>query len=380
MYILQRCPSDYNKYFGIGIIIFLTGIMASISGAYALFTVFNSALISLVFGLFWGVVIFFLDWYLVSSMKKEKKPAKEIAFSVPRIVLAVFLALIISKPLELKLFDKEIEQTLHELQHKKTIAFKESIGGDFAEIETLKKENQSLKSEIKQKEEERNTLFDMIIAEAEGKSPTGKAGKGPVYQEKKAQYDKIEQELMQIKNRNLATIDKNNARIDALKQKRSEKISGSEVINQRYDGFLARIEAMGILSEKNTTIRFTSLFIMLLFITIESAPVLVKLISSRGPYDQMLEAEEYSMYVESKKNMYHKKSEGNTYLEHLKHHAKMKAEAGIKANREYINRISAAQSEINRKKVELWKDKEINELKIKTLKLNLTNDDWSMLN
>jgi hypothetical protein len=36
-----------------------------------------------------------------------------------------------------------------------------------------------------------------------------------------------------------------------------------------------------------------NIFIILLFIAIETAPVMVKLISSKGPYDYMLETEEY---------------------------------------------------------------------------------------
>jgi len=64
LYLLRSCPTDYNKYFGIGIIVFLTGIMASITWFYALFMIFNSLSLSIIFGIFWGILIFFLDWFI----------------------------------------------------------------------------------------------------------------------------------------------------------------------------------------------------------------------------------------------------------------------------------------------------------------------------
>jgi Domain of unknown function (DUF4407) len=41
--ILDDCPqSEQHKYVGIGATVFFTGLLASISGGYALFTVFNT--------------------------------------------------------------------------------------------------------------------------------------------------------------------------------------------------------------------------------------------------------------------------------------------------------------------------------------------------
>ena len=46
LYLIERCPTDYNKYYGIGVIVFLTGVMATLSGGYAMFTVFEDVWIS----------------------------------------------------------------------------------------------------------------------------------------------------------------------------------------------------------------------------------------------------------------------------------------------------------------------------------------------
>lgn len=55
--ILQRCPaSEHNKYASIGATVFFTGMLASLSGGYALYTVFNNIALAIVLGLFWAVL------------------------------------------------------------------------------------------------------------------------------------------------------------------------------------------------------------------------------------------------------------------------------------------------------------------------------------
>ena len=46
---------------------------------------------------------------------------------------------------------------------------------------------------------------------------------------------------------------------------------------------------------------WTSILIMLLFVTIETAPIIVKLLSKKGPYDELLERIEYEHFLEQQK-------------------------------------------------------------------------------
>ncbi len=373
LYILQKCPSDFNKYLGIGIIVFLTGVMASLSGGYAMYTVFQSIPAAIAFGLLWGTLIFFLDWYLISSLKKEEKVIREFTYAFPRLILSVFLAIIISVPLKLKLFEREIAQQMSTMQRTQAVEYKTLVDNEFGEIEQLRETNAQLLNEIKQKEAERNRLFEMIIKEAEGKSATGAIGKGPVYREKKRQFEKIEQEYAQLSQRNLSLIDQNNTRIESLKTMKTKEVQTGLETNRAYNGLLARLQALGELSDTNTVVRYASIFIILLFICIESSPILVKLMAKRGPYDQMLEKEEYTIFVDSKKAIYDMKSAGNNYLEALSQKNRLKAEQIQEVNREFVAQIMAAQAEINRKKVEKWKEKELEELANQTNHLRIIN-------
>ena len=110
--ILEQCPSDKNKYMGIGATVFFTGVLAFFSSAYALYTVFDSALAAVAFGIVWGLMIFNLDRYIVLSMKSNGKWWRDWMVAMPRLALAILLALVISKPLEMKIFEKEINAEL----------------------------------------------------------------------------------------------------------------------------------------------------------------------------------------------------------------------------------------------------------------------------
>jgi len=359
LYLLEKCPSDYNKFFGIGIIIFLTGVMASISGGYALYTVFNSIETSLPFGILWGTLIFFIDWYLVASLKKENQIRKEIIFSIPRIVLAVFLAIVISKPLEMKLFEKEINQKIEMLKSEKSIQYKDLVYQEFDEVKKLEIENNQLYSEINYKEKEKTALFQMIIEEAEGRSPTGKLGKGPVYKEKKEEFDRLESDLKDLRTRNLNKIDDNNKIITVLKLSRTKKLDGGLEVTEQYNGFLARLEALSKLSTDNYTLAISTWFIILLFICIESAPILVKLMSKRGPYDELFDVAEFAVGADAQKAMNNLKADLNNHVVMEDEKNKLRVDAGIKANREFIEQIADAQTDINKSKVKIWKDHEI---------------------
>ncbi len=64
--ILKETPlGEHNKYVGIGATIFFTAVMAFIASSYALYTVFDSVIIALGFGLVWGLLIFNLDRFIV---------------------------------------------------------------------------------------------------------------------------------------------------------------------------------------------------------------------------------------------------------------------------------------------------------------------------
>jgi hypothetical protein len=70
--ILEDCsPGERTKYAGIGATVFFTAVMATIASAYALYTVFDNYITAIFFGFIWGLLIFNLDRFIVSTIKKR---------------------------------------------------------------------------------------------------------------------------------------------------------------------------------------------------------------------------------------------------------------------------------------------------------------------
>jgi len=116
--ILDKCPSQKPLYASIGATILFTALLATISGGYALYFIFNDSPhplpYAIGFGLIWGLTIFNLDRLIVLSIRKaEKRNIKmELLQALPRLVLAIFISLVIAKPLEIRIFHEQIQQQL----------------------------------------------------------------------------------------------------------------------------------------------------------------------------------------------------------------------------------------------------------------------------
>src|SRR5688500_13748424 len=103
--LLEKCPTEISKYAGIGATIFFTGLFAALAGGYSLYTVFDNVWFAILFGVAWGLMIFNLDRYIVSGIRKEGRPRREFVMAIPRILLAMLISVVIAKPLELKIFE-----------------------------------------------------------------------------------------------------------------------------------------------------------------------------------------------------------------------------------------------------------------------------------
>ena len=276
--ILEQCSKgEQNKYAGIGATVFFTALMAFIAASYALYTVFDNYYAAIGFGFIWGLLIFNLDRYIVSTIKKTGRFLDELLQATPRIMLAVIIAIVISKPLELKIFEKEINQVLLEQKNDLTLANQNQILAQFnPEITALETDITTLESEVINKEAEVNALYNTYISEAEGTAGTNRLGKGPVYKEKRDKHDALLAELQQLKldlEQQIAT----------LKTNYQLQVDTTQPVINNFDGLMARVNALGTLSW------MPSFFIFLLFLAIETSPIFAKLLSPKGPYDFKLE-------------------------------------------------------------------------------------------
>lgn len=279
--LLDNCSAgERNKYAGIGATVFFTALMAFFAASYALFTVFDSYLIASAFGLVWGLLIFNLDRYIVSTLKKSDKKINEIWQATPRILLAIIIAVVISKPLELKIFEKEIDQVLLAQKNELTLKNQEQVGLLYAgEESAFAKAIQNLKDEVATKELQVEELYNTYITEAEGTSGTNRLGKGPVYKEKRDKHDAALAELNALKPITAQKIAALETQLLEVQDREAAQLADSQPVIDNFDGLMARISAL------NELPFLTSFFIFLLFLAIETSPIIAKLLAPRGEYD-----------------------------------------------------------------------------------------------
>src|SRR5262247_3438562 len=178
------CLTELNKYAMLGALICFTAGFAALSGGYAAYTAFRGTAVATALGVLWGLFIFTLDRLIVSGIRKQQhephdtwsvwlgKSLRGIQQAFPRLVLAVFLALVIATPLELKLFEREIQWYLaHDTQARATEA-EQLAQEEFPDIENLRTRNQELFHVLQAKEKRRDTLRDEAVAEAIGLNGT----------------------------------------------------------------------------------------------------------------------------------------------------------------------------------------------------------------
>ena len=283
--LLDGCSEgEQTKYVGIGATVFFTAVMAFLASAYALFTVFDSIYPAIAFGIVWSLLIFNLDRFIVSTIRKRDQFGAEFLQATPRIILAVIIAIVISKPLEIKIFEKEINTVLLKEKNAMALNNKKEVANYFkSDLDKNKAEITSLKSEITKKEKEVNTLYETYITEAEGTAGTKKLGKGPVFKEKIAKHDLAKQELDTLQKTNLAKIAVMEKNTKTLQTDLDKKVTETQPIIDGFDGLMARINALDKLPW------LPSFFIMLLFLAIETSPIIAKLLSPKGEYDYKLE-------------------------------------------------------------------------------------------
>ena len=187
----------------------------------------------------------------------------------------------------MKLFQKESNQVLLTEKNQMTLDNKTQIAQQFSpEIEKINSEIAVLKQEIITKEIETNALYETYIAEAEGRKGTKLLGKGPVYKEKREKHDAGLLALNQLKKDNSEKIKAKELAIVDLEKDQKLSETKTQPIIANFDGLMARINALDKLPW------LPSFFIFLLFLAIETSPILAKLISPKGEYDYKLQDEE----------------------------------------------------------------------------------------
>jgi hypothetical protein len=292
--LLKQYPSEHAKYSGLGGVILATFVLAALSAGYAMYTVFNNWLMAVAFAVVWGLIIFNFDRFLVSTMRKYGiSRRKQIWMAVPRIALALLIGLTIARPLELKIFEKEIDTKVTENLHKKMQNNDSLLHIENAAlVQNATLERNRLIARKLNIEDTLHQLQQGYLREADGTGGSMQRGIENITRLKLSAYSTANSQFapeLILLNDGIRQQDSILAAATASledKRKRYETTAASNV------GFLERNKALSDLSREEGSVFWTSLLISLLIILIETGPILSKLIMPVGPYDIALAKEE----------------------------------------------------------------------------------------
>lgn len=269
-----------------------TSLFASLSGAYAFYSMFASSPLSLCFGLLWGSIIFSLDSFLVDTLEKRKiansvspKRGRQIFNMLicvcPRLILGIIIAVIVAVPIQLKFFQREIES---QLVRGRAIAFAEianRVDQNFSQLHELVDLTRNLSVQLQEKKRESEAFQLAHNTELQGSAGTLIAGQGPMYKQKQELALRSNAEVKDLTTNIGPIIQKNESRIASLSEERDSLIN-QEKRRANLDnssGMLERIQALQELSNTQPLVKWTMVLLTLLFIFLEITPIVVKLLS-----------------------------------------------------------------------------------------------------
>lgn len=407
--VLRQCPTEWAKYAGMGGTIFSTACMAAVSGGYAISTVFDNAIVAVLFGLFWGfIIIFNLDRLIVNTMYSDGEVTiswLEFKSGLPRIIMALFLGIVISTPLELKIYEKSINTEIKSLKKAK---LKDLLADDEAKLEELNVKKDQILSrdvvdlaasgageaystnnkELSKLQAEYNQLQARIsnyvtqrrhISQIDNPNEYSKLSSlihnvtvkrnslRPQIVKLQAEIAGNNKDYMGAVSRNneqkqndLLLIDKDIAEIKARIQN-SDSVYRS-LLDDEFDGFQGRMMAFENMKPWFSPTWWASLCISLLFIIIECAPTFMRMMVADGSYEKLLEAEKHKIKVLADKRMSDLNDTINTEVQITTTRNRQRLDAEVLANKELMDKIVKTQTELLQIALEKWREEELEKI------------------
>lgn len=358
--LLRQCPNEYAKYAGMGGTILGTAIMAAISGAYAVHFVFENTLIAIAFGIFWGMLILNLDRFIVSTMYSDGKHTvswQELKSGLPRIIMAIFLGIVISTPLEMKLFEERIENEIDIVNQEQRDNYKVRQT-NAVDLEEYRQRVREIMNEINRLRRSIEIQRDALDKEEMGLSASGKAGRGNAYRTKVKNIEETKRDLEKYEQDNREILASLRNKINSTEAEQHREL---ENYNKKLeeDGFCKRYEAFARIDDNNPELTMVIWFIRMLFIIIEVAPVFFRMMIATGSYDELLRAKAIYISKMAEKQSREITEEYETEMKISTERNRNRLEAENQANRELYYGIANAQSEVITTAINNWKKQEL---------------------
>src|SRR5262245_57934982 len=206
---LSRAGRDRGKFVGLGGVVLTTATMAAVASTIAVRMAGQTSwAVAAIFGLLWGLGIMNLDRWLVSAGQRQKKWWMNLGVVIPRFLVALIVGAVISTPLVLQIFNREIEAELDLIHQQRVDQHQQDLLRDARFVSIPEREANVARlqrivdgtepaSSVDQDPAvaallaEYNNLDKQYVAaqalatcEFDGRCGTGQVGNGPAYRQK----------------------------------------------------------------------------------------------------------------------------------------------------------------------------------------------------
>jgi hypothetical protein len=197
--------------------------------------------------------------------------------------------------------------------------------------------------------------YKEYICECDGTCGTGRKGKGTECERKEKRFQQIDEEYKQSKTEVDAEISELNSMKAYLTQQNIDE--RNDLRASIADGLLVRITALNDLPNG------PQIAIILLLISIEIAPILVKLLSPYGPYDHILKTVEYEFEINEITSINMRNQQLNNKLTVMARIEQSKIEQELINNEGAMKLIGEAHLELVRDQLKIWLEQEKRKIK-----------------
>ena len=311
--LIEDNRSEQRKFNLIGLSILFTWLFATAIWMYFFSTVTTTIWIILFGGLLMGGIVLTIDRVLIAGLQGTGS-ANKTGPIVFRVALALCLGAFMAQPALLYLFKKDIDIQLtfdREVGKQATVAeIKRSMA---PQVDPLIQQRDSLATIKADLDKQIVALRTSYLAETDGSGGTGKVGIATIAKAKKAEYDAAVLTQSQWVADATPLITKIQGQLDTLSKIENQRIASYDSL--AGDGFLARIDALQHLIEKNLALRWRYILLLSIIMLIELAPILSKLLLTTKVYNQRIVLEEGYMLNLDREVFEKKYSEAKKYAD-----------------------------------------------------------------
>jgi hypothetical protein len=306
----MRSSEDRQRYITMGALMFLTTAQAFYCGASVAAMALSRPFFHVAgYGLFLAGSVFFIDRSIVSYIAprqpgddRSRKPRHSHWAIGLRIILATAASVLLAEVLLLQIFAHRINLELVSYNATAQRAVTSQIDRAYQpQFAFLHDQIDAAQVNVDKLQNQLNAVEHQARCElhgCQGNPPSA----GALYRADLTQVHRIERSLSSAEANLQKTTNTNSAKSNALEQDRAAAVTQAMSAANASQDMLAREQAFWALTTGNPEIAYARILLMLLLLSIDLAPVIVKITSSYGAYEEDVRSEMLAAQLRTEAN------------------------------------------------------------------------------